>query len=86
MQLLQSKQFKKDFAKLPKNTKIKAIQIFERFINNPHDPILRTHALAGKWRTYNSINITGDIRAVYVMVDDETAHFVAIGSHSKLYG
>ncbi len=86
MQYILSKKFEKDFAKLPKTTKVKAIDVFERFVINPDDVSLRKHELTGRLKDHFSINITGDIRVVYVYVQSELVQFVAIGSHSKLYG
>lgn len=86
MQCILSKQFEKDFAKLPKSTKAKAIVAFQRFVENPNDILLRNHELTGKLKNYFSINVTGDIRAVYIFVESDFVQFVAIGSHSKLYG
>jgi mRNA-degrading endonuclease YafQ of YafQ-DinJ toxin-antitoxin module len=42
--------------------------------------------LSGKWKGHFSINITGDTRAVYFVTEDNVVWFVAIGSHSELYG
>lgn len=49
------------------------------------DPRLRSHALRGDYKDYRSINVTGDWRAIYRMVG-ETALFIALGTHSQLYG
>lgn len=46
---------------------------------------LRNHSLRGKWSGYRSIDITGDVRALYFTVDDEVV-FDQIGTHSQLYG
>ncbi len=86
MQYILSKQFEKDFSKLPKGTKSKAVAAFQRFIKNPDDVTLRNHELTGKLKNYYSINVTGDIRALYTFVESDLVQFVAIGSHSKLYG
>ena len=56
------------------------------FSINPTDSILNNHLLFGKYEGHRSINITGDLRAIYTMIDEDTALFVAIGTHSQLYG
>lgn len=84
MRYLTSRQFDKNFSKLPKKTKEKSVLQFEIFLSDPMDPVLNNHKLHGKWSKYRSINMTGDIRAVYVM-EDEVARFIDIGSHSNLY-
>ncbi|MCB9811226.1 MAG: type II toxin-antitoxin system mRNA interferase toxin, RelE/StbE family [Candidatus Nomurabacteria bacterium] len=87
MQYILSKSFEKDFAKLPKATKKKVIVVLEKFIETPQDPSLRNHRLSGKWRGYFSIDVTGDTRAIYVIIEkNEIVRFVAIGTHSELYG
>lgn len=85
MHYILSKQFEKSFAKLPRKIKIKAIEQLKFFIVDPMDARLGNHSLSGKWRNHRSIDITGDIRALYVKVDDKVVRFVDIGSHSELY-
>ena len=55
------------------------------FADNPLAPTLRNHALKGKYKEYRSIDITGDVRALYLQQDNE-AIFDAVGTHSQLYG
>lgn len=86
MQYVLSKRFEKEFAKLPKPVKKKVLSILHKFVDNPLDPALRNHRLSGKWHNHYSINVTGDVRAVYVYIKDDIVHFVAVGSHSELYG
>lgn len=42
--------------------------------------------LTGEYAGLYSINITGDIRALYKKVGDTYAIFGFIGTHSQLYG
>jgi addiction module RelE/StbE family toxin len=86
MQYALSRGFEKQFAKLPKKTKEKAIVALKLFIENPEHSSLRNHSLRGEWLGFRGINITGDIRALYVLHDTGMAQFVAIGSHAQLYG
>jgi len=55
------------------------------FAREPFHPTLRNHALEGKLAHYRSINITGNLRAVYDPIDETTARFFAFGTHSELY-
>ena len=55
------------------------------FAADPHHISLKNHPLSGAYKGYRSINITGDFRAVY-KAEGDTATFVALGTHSKLYG
>jgi addiction module RelE/StbE family toxin len=78
------KNFKKQFNRLPKNIQKKFAIRLAVFLLDPYSVELNNHSLAGEWREYRSIDITGDIRAVY-KVEDKINLFVAIGSHSQLY-
>ncbi len=84
MRYVTSKRFNKNFSKLSKPVKSRAIKQFEVFTQDPMSPALNNHRLHGKWAKYRSINVTGDIRAIYVLEDGIT-RFIDIGSHSKLY-
>ena len=86
MRYIVSKSFEKDFAKLPTPIKKKTIATLEKFVDNPQNPTLRNHGLSGKWKGYFSINVAGDTRAIYFAIEDDMVRFVAIGSHSELYG
>ncbi len=85
MQYFLSKQFEKSFSKLPQKVKSKALEQFKIFIVDPMDIRLNNHSLSGEYSHHRSINITGDIRAVYKVIDKDIAQFVAIGSHPQLY-
>ena len=86
MKIDYTKRFLKQYYKQP----IKVQQQFQDRINifktNPLDPKLRNHPLKGKYSKYKSINITGDIRALYTENSDgKIVLFAFIGSHSQLY-
>lgn len=85
MTLNYHKDFIKDFKKLPKKIKEKFKERQVLFEKDEFDPILNNHALKGKWMGYRSINVSGDIRAIFKR-DLKSALFVAIDSHSNLYG
>ena len=80
-----TKSFLKDLGKLNKSIAIRLksrIKLFE--IDQTH-PKLNNHKLKGKLKGQFSINITGDIRAIYRIENDNTIKFLRLGSHSKLY-
>lgn len=56
------------------------------FQKNIFDSILNNHALKGEWVGCRSIDITGDVRAIYEEVSDNHIEFIAIGTHPELYG
>lgn len=80
-----SREFDKQFARLPKALKDKAIDAIELFLDKPNEKSLRNHALSEKWHGYRSISADHDLRVHFKMIDDETVYFVAIGTHSQLY-
>ena len=80
------KYFDKRLAKLPEKIQKKAFQRIGLFQKEPFAEILDNHALTGRYLGSRSIDITGDYRAVYDPVSDDSAHFVDIGTHSQLYG
>ncbi len=55
------------------------------FVKDQHNSLLANHPLNGEWVGYRSINITGDIRAIFEEIDKKHFEFVDIGSHSELY-
>lgn len=85
MTVAYSKSFLKQAKKLGPDLRKRLQDRLALFCNNPLDPALRNHALAGKYKDYRSIDITGDVRALYLQ-QDEKCIFDAIGTHSQLYG
>ena len=85
MEITTTRSFDKQYAKL--NIKIKSsfkkrLQIFK---DNPFDEVLRNHALKGNYLGYRSIDVNGDVRALYTVRDNAVIIFGFIGSHSQLY-
>ena len=86
MKILFHHNFEKNYAKLRIPEKNKFKERLNVFAKDPFNPTLGNHALNGKFRAYRSINIGGDLRAVYKTIKNDEYLFVAIGSHAKLYG
>ena len=80
-----SRQFKKQYKKLPQEIKNKFKERLVLFLKDQSNRQLSVHKLSGKLDDLWSINITGDIRAIIDRSFDGVALFVAIGSHSELY-
>ena len=77
--------FKKQFSKLTGSQKRKFEERVRILLQDEFNPILNNHALKGQYQGYRSINIGGDLRAIYKKNFD-IIFFTKIGSHSKLYG
>lgn len=80
------KTFKKQYKKLTESQKRKFKERRSIFLQDEFNPILNNHALKGRYQGYRSINVTGDIRIIYINSSEDDVVFVKIGSHSKLYG
>jgi len=77
--------FRKDLSKLPSDCREQLYERINIFSKDPFHPILNNHQLHGKLKGQRSINITGDIRAIYEQINKNTVLFLTIASHSKLY-
>ena len=81
-----TKKFRKQYSKL--NPKIRT-QFKNRqrlWLSDPYNTQLHLHMLTGEYAGLYSINITGDIRALYEKIGDNYVIFGFIGTHSQLYG
>ncbi|OGC55335.1 hypothetical protein A2797_00880 [candidate division WWE3 bacterium RIFCSPHIGHO2_01_FULL_48_15] len=78
--------FKKQYRKLPERFQKQFDERLRLFIADPTNPQLRVHPLKGKFAGYWSMNISGDMRALYLKQGEEMILFALIGTHSELYG
>ncbi|MBI5452268.1 type II toxin-antitoxin system mRNA interferase toxin, RelE/StbE family [Candidatus Gottesmanbacteria bacterium] len=79
------KNFNKQYTKLKSSEKKKIQARLQLFLQNPYNPLLNNHPLKGKYLDYRSINITGDLRAIYKYIAEDECIFVAVDTHSNLY-
>lgn len=85
MKIRYSRKFIKQLSKQPEKVQ-KAFYLRLRiFEEDPYDPILRQHPLKGKLKGMYSIDVTGDVRAIYEVEGDKLYLYVMIGTHSQLY-
>lgn len=78
----------REIIKIQKNDRKLASKIEKQialFEENPKHPSLRTHKLTGEPNNMWSISITMSIRMVYILLDRNSALFVKIGTHEKVY-
>jgi addiction module RelE/StbE family toxin len=76
--------FVKKFKKLQPKIQEKFNERLSIFLTNPTDESLNNHSVEKAFPNCRSINITGDYRAIYT-IEDKTAIFITIGTHSELY-
>ena len=79
------KRFRRQYDKSLPKIKDKFDERLKVFIGNPSAPELNNHPLHGEYDGYRSINITGDLRAVYEIQDEGVIKFLYLDTHSNLY-
>ncbi|MBI5003781.1 type II toxin-antitoxin system mRNA interferase toxin, RelE/StbE family [Candidatus Kaiserbacteria bacterium] len=85
MRIVLHKTLEKKLRKLPRTVQDAYKKRRDIFLTNPFEKILNNHPLQGEYVGFWSINITGDYRVIYDLVDDDLAHFIMIGTHTELY-
>lgn len=85
MKIQYTTKFKKQYKKLPIKIQKKFDDRIILFVEDPTNPVLRVHPLQGSYSGYWSMNISGDLRAVYLKRSDELVIFALIGTHSQIY-
>ena len=85
MTIRYSKRFRKQFQKLRKGERDRFWERLAVFTTDQYAKQLSHHVLRGKYAGMHSINIGGDLRALFIEKDDEMVLFELIGTHSQLY-
>lgn len=77
------KSYKKRVAPYPK-LELQFKKQLEKLILNSNDPTLRDHKLTGKKKNFRSFSVSGDIRVIYLIVEN-SIWLYDIGSHNQVY-
>lgn len=85
MRILFHKDFRKRYKKLRHGERQKTDDRIRLFETNRFHVLLNNHTLHEPYHGCRSINITGDVRAVYEEIGPNAVHFIALGTHSELY-
>lgn len=86
MHIVFSKRFKKRHGRLSLELQDKFRNRLSMLLKSNSRGILNVHFLHGKYAGYQSLNVTGDIRAIFRINRDEGYIFLLdIGTHSELY-
>lgn len=86
MEIKLHKKLERHLDRTNKKVRDKFMERLILFSVNPYHPILNNHKLTGRYKGLSSINISGDIRAVFhYNSKTDTAIFVKLDTHSKLY-
>jgi addiction module RelE/StbE family toxin len=87
MTIRRTSKFKKQYQKLPPKLQLKFDESLRIFIADQSDRRLRIHPLKTPYAGYWSMDVTGDLRALFRRDDnDDIIIFGFIGTHSQLYG
>jgi addiction module RelE/StbE family toxin len=81
-----SPKFIKQYRKLPPKLQTQFDSRLRLFLIDRTAPMLRVHPLKGKFQGYWSLNVSGDLRAIYLEHGEELIIFAFLGTHSELYG
>ena len=85
MRVVYHKRFEKAYAKLRRADQERFHERLRTFMHDPFDQALNNHPLHGTYAGYRSINVRGDLRAIYKETAPDIAVFVTIGTHHELY-
>ena len=85
MEVFYSSQFKKQYKVLPKKVRNQFKKRLEMFFDDQINPQLHIHKLRGRYNGLHSMNVTGDVRALFDVSYKNSVLFVTIGTHSTLY-
>jgi len=88
MDIRLTKKFAKQYSKAPRKIKKAFDSRLKIFKKQPFHPVLNNHSLKGNYLYHQSINVTGDWRAIFLYSEEngnKTAIFIALGTHSQLY-
>ena len=86
MEIKFSKRFVKQLAKQPPKIQKAFYLRLKLFEEDPHNELLRNHKLMGEYAGMSSINVGGDVRAIYEIINNKVYLYQFIGTHSQLYG
>jgi mRNA-degrading endonuclease YafQ of YafQ-DinJ toxin-antitoxin module len=81
-----TKKFRKQYSKLTPKVRVQFKNRQRLWLDDPYNTQLHLHMLTCEYAGLYSINITGDIRALYERIDSSYVIFGFIGTHSQLYG
>jgi addiction module RelE/StbE family toxin len=84
-----SDRFERNIQEAPDEIKAALADSLELFNEDPNHPTLRNHPLKEKFTGYRSIDVSGDIRAVFketITGKRKIITFHMLGTHKELYG
>lgn len=86
MKIEYSRRFIKQFQKLRPAERDRFEKRLLLWQVDPGHSSLHVHQLQGKFKGFYSLNVGGDLRAIYKLLGSQMVLFDLIGTHSELYG
>jgi len=86
MKIIYSRQFQKEYGKLPALLREKVEKKEVIFRNNPFDRRLKTHKLSGQFEGFWSFSIDYRYRIIFELKSESSMVFHIIGDHSIYRG
>ena len=85
MRIILTEEFETQYARLPKNIKLKAEKQQNIFKDNPFYPSLHTEKLAPKSKAMWSFRVDRKYRIVFKFAGGDKVYFLTIGPHDWVY-
>ena len=85
LEIKYSKNFYKQYHKLGDKIKIKVIERTRLLSRDEFNPLLNNHKLKGEYDGCRSVNVSGDIRIIYMKEGLQVVLLLQVGTHSQLY-
>lgn len=85
MKIFSSRRFDRQYKELQRSERERVDDRLALFREDEFHPLLNNHPLQGKYAAYRSINIGGDLRALYKTTGPDVRVFVIVDTHGNLY-
>ncbi len=85
MDVLFTRKFSKQFRKLPDKSRQQFHKRLKLFLADQNHALLCRHVLRGKYAGYYSIDVSGDLRAIFRYQSQHSVIFSLIGTYSQIY-
>jgi len=73
--------FKKKLKDFPTKERANFLKKFKTFLDDPFEPSLKTHKLAGKLDNYWSFSLNYNLRVLFRFVNDTAVELIDMGGH-----
>jgi len=86
MRIMYRKNYVRRYKKFSPKVKDKINITLKQFKTDPHNPILRNHALKGRLQGKRAFSVTGDVRIIFEEIDNYVVVIMLdVGIHNQVY-